>query len=174
MRPIFLVGYMGSGKSTVGRLLAEGIKCQFVDLDSWIENRYHKTIRELFEEHGETHFREIEHKSLKELSDFQDVVVATGGGAACYHHNMAWMNAHGITIYLAASIETLVERLTAAKAKRPLLSNKEDVDLERFIRESLHQREPYYRQARFIVYSASETAEVVAARLIETIRRSDQ
>ncbi len=171
MNPIFLVGYMGSGKSTIGRLLAENLHFQFIDLDAWIENRYHKTIRELFAEFGEAKFREIEHKGLKELADFQDVVVATGGGAACYHQNMEWMNAHGITIYLVASVETLVGRLAAAKAKRPLVSDKSDVDLEVFITESLHRREPFYRQAHLVVDSTSDSAEVLTARIVDEINR---
>jgi len=171
MNPIFLVGYMGSGKSTVGRLLAENLHFQFIDLDAWIENRFHKTIRDLFAEYGEAQFREIEHRSLEELADFQDVVVATGGGAACYHQNMEWMNAHGITIYLAASVETLVGRLVTAKSKRPLVSEKSDADLAVFITESLHRREPFYRQAHLVVDSTSEPAEVLTARIVKEINR---
>jgi shikimate kinase len=171
MNPIFLVGYMGSGKSTIGRLLAENLHFQFIDLDVWIENRFHKTIRELFSDYGEAKFREIEHKSLEELADFQDVVVATGGGAACYHQNMGWMNAHGITIYLAVSVETLVGRLAAAKAKRPLVSDKSDVDLQVFIKESLRQREPFYRQAHLVVDSSSDAAEGLTARIVDEINR---
>ena len=171
MNPIFLVGYMGSGKSTIGRLLAANLHFQFIDLDAWIENRFHKTIRELFAEYGETKFREMEHKGLEELSAFRDVVVATGGGAACYHQNMEWMNAHGVTIYLATSVEILVGRLSAAKAKRPLVSDKSDADLESFIIESLHRRELFYRQAHLVVDSTSDAAEVLTARIVEEINR---
>jgi shikimate kinase len=171
MNPIFLVGYMGSGKSTIGRLLAANLHFQFIDLDTWIENRFHKTIRELFADYGEIKFREMEHKSLKELADFQDVVVATGGGAACYHQNMDWMNSHGITIYLASSVETLVSRLATSKSMRPLVSDKSDTDLYHFISESLHQREPYYTQAHLVVNSTSDPAEMLTARIVETINQ---
>ncbi|MBB3188378.1 shikimate kinase [Microbacter margulisiae] len=171
MNPIFLIGYMGSGKSTVGRLLAKHLRLQFIDLDAWIENRYRKSIHDLFAEYGETGFREIEHKNLIEISEFQDVVVATGGGAACYHQNMEWMNAHGFTIYLSASVDMLVDRLKTGKSKRPLISQKSTAEMERFIRESLLQREPYYRQALLLIKSTSEAPEKLAEHIAEEILR---
>jgi Shikimate kinase len=153
MHPIFLVGYMGSGKSTVGKMLSARLGLQLIDLDTFIENRFHKTIAQLFAERGESGFRDLEHAVLQEVSGFEDTVIATGGGAACFHDNMQLMNETGLTVYLRAPVEILVERLKHGRSQRPLVSQKTDEELNAFIDGMLQTRDPFYSQAQMIVDS---------------------
>ncbi|MDD4514665.1 shikimate kinase [Massilibacteroides sp.] len=150
MRRIFLIGYMGAGKTTVGKQLSSRMGLSFIDLDLHIEARYHKTVRELFAEKGEEAFREIEKKMLHEVAEFEDVLVSTGGGSPCFFDNMAFMNQAGKTVYLKVSVEELTKRLELCKQTRPVLQNKSGDELLRFIDESLQKREPYYLQASII------------------------
>ena len=145
---IFLIGFMGAGKTTLGRGLAEALHCSFIDLDLYIEQRYHRTIGELFAEKGEPGFREIERRMLQEVSDFEHVVIATGGGTPCFFDNMERMNACGLTVYLEADPDILFRRLRIASQKRPLLRGKSDEELRSYIAEALEKRAPRYRQAR--------------------------
>lgn len=166
MKAIFLVGYMGSGKSTVGWELARLMNCQFADLDAYIENRYHKTVKELFTCYGEQGFRKIEKRLLEEVCDFQDVVVACGGGTPCYADNMAVMNEKGLTVYLKSPIERLFSRLSLppARAKRPVIAQKTDEELMQFIIENIKEREVFYRQAHVTIDTTNiETAAETAA-----------
>ena len=126
MKRIFLVGFMGCGKTATGKRLAEQIGWQFIDLDKFIESRYCKTIPQLFTEWGEAEFRVVERAALLEVSDYEQVVKSTGGGAACFLNNMDDMNARGVTVYLHAEPEELVDRLRHAKVERPLLKGKTD------------------------------------------------
>ncbi|MDD2437020.1 MAG: shikimate kinase [Massilibacteroides sp.] len=150
MKRIFLIGYMGAGKTTVGKRLASQMGLSFIDLDSHIENRYYKTVRELFVEKGEDIFREIEKKMLHEVADFEDVLVSTGGGCPCFFDNMAFMNTVGTTVYLKVSIEELAKRLEICKQSRPVLQNRSDKSLFRFIEENMQKRRLYYEQASLI------------------------
>ncbi len=153
MRPIFLVGYMGSGKSTVGKMLSARLGFRLVDLDVFIESRFHKTIAQLFDEKGETGFRNIEHALLQEVCSFEDTVVATGGGAACFHDNISLMNESGLTVYLRVPVDILAERLKHGRSQRPLVSQKPDEELHSFIEKMLRIRDPFYSQAQMIVDS---------------------
>ncbi|NDW17539.1 shikimate kinase [Dysgonomonas sp. 216] len=147
---LFLIGYMGAGKTTIGRILAKRRGLDFIDLDLFIESRYQKTIGQIFEEYGEARFREIESSVLKEVADFENVVISTGGGTPCFHNNMEFMNKQGITIYLKASPVILAGRLAEAKEKRPLIKNKTMDELSNFISENLDVREPVYNKAHII------------------------
>ncbi|MGC9150886.1 MAG: shikimate kinase [Microbacter sp.] len=169
MNPIFLIGYMGSGKTTIGQLIAKQLNKQFIDLDRWIENRFHRSIHDLFEAHGEEWFRKVEHENLKEVSFFQDVVISTGGGAACYYQNMEWMNDHGMTIYLSVPVATLTLRLRTATSKRPLLKNKTEAEIKQFIEENLAIREPFYRQAKIRLDIGNEDPLTTSKRIVQLI-----
>lgn len=150
MTNLFFIGYMGSGKTTLGRAYARAVGYEFIDLDAYIEARFRCTVSQIFTDRGEDGFREIERNMLEEVANFENVLVACGGGTPCFFQNMAVMNQHGITIYLDASIDTLFRRLKVAKTKRPLLMNKSDEELRRFISENLERRLPYYQQAQKI------------------------
>jgi len=150
MKPFFLIGYMGSGKTTLGKQLAKKLNLQFVDMDLFIENRYHKSISEIFKEKGEDGFREIERRTLQEIAGFENVIISTGGGLPCFFDNMDLMNKSGITIYLKVSVDELTDRLKKAKTKRPLISNKTFDELKEYVKSNLTQREAFYNNATCI------------------------
>lgn len=141
---------MGAGKTTIGRKLAQMMQLSFVDLDWYIEQRYHKTVGDLFSELGEKGFREIEQKMLHEVADFEDVIISTGGGTPCFNDNMVFMNARGITVYLKLSPSQLFKRLKNAKMSRPLIKDKSDQELLEYISMMIEQREPFYKQAAIL------------------------
>lgn len=149
MKRIFLVGYMGSGKTTLGKAYARVNDLEFIDLDWYIEERIHKTISELFAERGERGFRELERKMLHEVGEFENVLIACGGGTPCFFDNMDYMNEVGDTVFLDVCPEVLFRRLKIAKAKRPLLADKTDAELMDFIVEAIEKRRPFYARARF-------------------------
>lgn len=148
MQPIFLIGYMGSGKSTLGRALSRATGMPFVDLDNYIEGRYHKTVKEIFAERGEDGFRQVERNMLHEVADFENVIVACGGGTPCFFDNMEYMNRHGITVFLNTSIDKLHTRLMRGRHKRPLIADKNDEELREFIITALEKRMPHYSKAQ--------------------------
>ena len=132
MSKIFLTGYMGSGKSSTGKLLASQLDYNFIDLDKFIEKEYKMTIPEIFSSKGEKEFRAMEHNCLKKVVEKENTVVACGGGTPCYYGNMELMNNNGTTVYLKMSVDTLVNRLLHAKDKRPLILNKTEKELKEF------------------------------------------
>lgn len=146
---IFLTGYMGAGKTTLGKAFARELGLSFVDLDWYIEERFHQTISQLFAERGEDGFRRLERNMLHEVGDFENVVVSTGGGTPCFFDNMDYMNAQGQTVFLDVDEETLFRRLRVATAQRPILRGKSETELRAFICEALAKRMPYYAQARY-------------------------
>ncbi|MEN8157123.1 MAG: shikimate kinase [Bacteroidota bacterium] len=148
---IFLIGFMGSGKSTLGSKLARKTGYDFVDMDHLIEETAGMTIPGIFSEHGEKVFRKWEHDILLELCNREKVVVSTGGGAPCHSDMMQVMNDNGTTIYLNLSPAALKDRLLNSKTERPLIKGKSEQELLEFISELLDKREVYYKQARFIV-----------------------
>jgi shikimate kinase len=153
MNRVFLIGYMGSGKTTVGKKLAKSLSLSFIDLDDFIQNKYRKTISELFAEIGEEEFRKVESRALREVSEIEDVVISTGGGAPCFFNNMKIMNNAGITLYIEVEPEELAARLLASKAVRPLIVGKSKDELIPFIRKHLSKRECYYRMAQIVYHS---------------------
>ncbi|GHV20402.1 shikimate kinase [Bacteroidia bacterium] len=165
---------MGSGKTTIGKLLAKRAGLQFVDLDLFIENRHHKSVRQLFSEKGESGFREIERRALEEVSGFEDIVISTGGGAPCFFDNMTLMNQLGFTIYLKVSESELANRLNYMKHNRPLIKDKNEDELRVFISESLRKREIFYNQAK-LMFDAEQLLDEtdvdnIVINLIETIK----
>lgn len=155
MKRIFLIGYMGSGKTTLGKAYARAMQLQFIDLDWYIEERFHKTVQELFEERKEDGFREIERNMLHEVAEFEDVIIACGGGTPCFFDNMEYMNGKGETVFLDASPEVLFRRLKIAKSKRPLLMDKSDEELMDVIQNALRIRIPFYSQAKYVFNAES-------------------
>lgn len=151
MKSIIIIGYMGAGKTTVGKALAKELGVMFYDLDWYIESRMRKTVKQIFDEIGEEGFRKIERNMLHEVAEFENVVVSCGGGTPCFFDNMDYMNQLGETIYLKASPETLHTHLKMGKGVRPLLLNKTPEEVEIFIREQLKLREPFYNKAKYII-----------------------
>lgn len=174
MKRIFLIGYMGAGKTTVGSVLAKRLNLSFVDLDHYIENRYHQTVGQLFREKGEEAFRQIERKMLQEVADIEDVLISTGGGAPCFYDNMEFMNRIGTTVYLKVSVDELAARLEPCKNTRPVLQGRSGVELKNFILENLKKRTLYYDKAS-ITFEAeqmdTETDIITLSQELEKILR---
>lgn len=153
---IFLIGFMGSGKTTLGRPLAARLGYRFVDLDRAIEEGEGMTIGEIFSVRGESYFRSLERVYLQEvIARGGDAVVSTGGGTPCFGENMALMNRSGVTVYLKLSPERLTDRLLTARTQRPLVAGKSPEELLVYITETLAGREVYYGQANVVVADPS-------------------
>jgi shikimate kinase len=148
---IYLVGFMGSGKTAAGRRLAEKLNLQWIDTDKFIERRRNKTVSQIISENGQDKFRQIENSVIEELSAYEDVVVSCGGGLPCFYDNMLTMNKTGITIYLKTSPTVLIERLKAAKTERIFLKNKSEDELKEYIYKTLQEREFFYNQAKIVI-----------------------
>ena len=139
---VFVVGYMGSGKTQTGYFLAKKLGFKFVDLDILVEEGVGMKIKDIFVEYGEEYFRKIESETLKSVATNNDnIVIATGGGAPCFFDNMKFMNEQGITVYLKLSAKQLTERLKENKDKRPVISKYNETELAEFIKEHLKERE---------------------------------
>ena len=149
MRRIILVGYMGSGKTTVGKALSKETGMMFYDLDWYIESRRRKTVPQIFAEVGEEGFRQIEHNMLHEVAEFEDVIISCGGGTPCFFDNIDYMNQQGQVVYLRCEPEVLRGHLLMGKTERPLLKGKTPEELLGFIQQQLQQREPYYTKAAY-------------------------
>ncbi len=171
MTRIFLTGYMGAGKTTLGRALAAEMGIPFIDLDHYIEKRHCKTIAQLFAEKGEEGFREIERRMLHEVGEFEDVIISTGGGTPCFFDNIEYMNSQGMTVYLDAPVERLFIRLSIARSKRPLIKEKNDEELMAFIIEQLEKRAPHYSKAQYS-FKADKLEDVTQVKAsVEAFRR---
>lgn len=146
---------MAAGKTTIGRILAKQTSLSFIDLDRYVEGRYHKTIGMIFEEKGEEGFRRLEQAMLHEVGMFENVLISTGGGTPCHFDNMDFMNEAGTTVYLKVSAEELANRLEMSKTLRPVLQGRSGAELKAFVIESLAAREAFYNRAAH-VFDAEE------------------
>lgn len=160
---IFLVGFMGAGKTTIGKELAKKLKFKFVDLDDLVQSSTKKSISTIFEKEGEIAFRIHEQQALLKLADINNLVIATGGGCATYENNMSWMNEHGYTIYLYAHPGVLFHRLAKNKDGRPLIENLSDLELMKFIDETIEIRHVYYNQALHKENASQTVSEIVSS-----------
>ena len=148
---IYIIGYMGSGKSTLSKALAKALGITVIDMDSEIESRYKISIPDFFSKYGETAFRNVEHKVLTEIVSFPDTVVSTGGGVPCFHNNMELMNLTGLTIYLEATPELILTRIGPYAWKRPLFKQMDGTDILEKITQHLKTREMFYQQAKVTI-----------------------
>ncbi|HBE43602.1 MAG TPA: shikimate kinase [Bacteroidales bacterium] len=158
---VYIVGFMGSGKSTAGKKLASSMSWSFIDLDRRIEEVARKTIPRIFSEDGEEHFRKTESEVLKSLTDNNSTIISTGGGTPCHGDNMDYMNETGITVYLKLTPEQLVKRLLNSSGERPLIKDIPDEKLPEFIEKKLALREKYYNKAEIIVDGLSLNIELL-------------
>jgi shikimate kinase len=150
---VFLVGFMGCGKSTIGKILARNLSCQFIDMDKQLSARQGLSINEIFSRYGESHFRRLEQEFLHELASEETVnaIIATGGGTACNQDNLELMLKSGIVVYLKRTRQELLRRLIAGQHSRPLIQNKNPQQISEFIENTLAIREPFYSRANIIV-----------------------
>lgn len=151
MNTVFLIGYMGCGKTTLGAALAQCLGVDFIDLDDYIEERCEATVKEIFAKVGEQGFRDIERRCLEEVaSQAGGAIVACGGGTPCQPGNMELMNSMGITIWLSTTAQRIASRLMLPeqKAKRPLIAQMADDEILAHVARHMHEREPHYSQAQ--------------------------
>lgn len=148
MTRIFLIGFMGAGKTTLGKALAKELGLSFVDLDWYTEERYHQTISELFSGRGEAGYRKLEQQMLHEVAEFEEVIISVGGGTPCFFDNMEFMNNQGDTVFLQVNPAVLFRRLRVASRQRPLLCGKSDEELKEYIGSALELRTACYSKAK--------------------------
>ena len=142
---------MGVGKTSVGKVLARKLGMQFYDLDWYIEERFRKKICDIFAEKGEDGFRLIERNMLHEAAEFENIVLSLGGGTPCFFDNMDYLNKRGITLFLDASPQTIVQHLKISHTVRPLLRDKKGEELLNHISTHIAQRMPYYSKAQYTI-----------------------
>lgn len=167
---ITLLGYMGSGKSTYGKLLAKRLGFDFIDLDDYIISETGMQISDIFEIKGESWFRDFETKSLKKLINKRDLVLSLGGGTPIQQGNMDVVNSNSKSIYLNASVDTLYLYLKNQKSKRPIIKDLSDLELNDFISEHLSKRLPFYSKAKLSVVTDNKTIDEIVEELIWIIK----
>lgn len=148
---IFLIGFMGCGKSKLGKSVASKLDLPFLDLDDLVETKNQMTIPEIFAAFGENGFREREKQTLQEAAIANNAIIATGGGAPCFFDNMEWMNKNGITVFIDSPVKVLADRLINARVERPLVKGKSYEELIAFIEAKLLERRPFYSQAKIVL-----------------------
>ncbi|WP_299667335.1 shikimate kinase [uncultured Polaribacter sp.] len=164
---IILLGYMASGKSTIGNALSKKLNMNFIDLDDYISKHEKCSIPEIFKTKGEIYFRRIENKYLKEILNSKDnFILSLGGGTPCYANNMELMhNSEATSIYVKASITTLVTRLIKEKSKRPLVAALEDEQITEFVAKHLFERRFFYEQAKIVLNTEHKSVDSIVTEL---------
>ncbi len=162
---IYLLGLMGSGKTTIGKKLAKKLAYQFVDLDDLIEKKIGISIANYFEKFGEESFRLIEQQTLRETLELNNTIVSTGGGTPCFFSNMEEINRIGISFYLKTDVDLLISRLKGATDQRPLLKNMNSEELKKYLTNLSIKREPFYQKANFVVDAKDLTVEKMLVKL---------
>lgn len=157
---IFLIGFMGSGKSTIAKQLAVKLQLPFIDSDAWIEEQTGSSVSRIFESEGESVFREWEQRFVSQL-DKKSQVVSCGGGLPCFNNLMTNLKEQGTVVYLKASVETLVDRLKHERAERPLVASVSDETFLEEITNRLSAREPVYQQAHFTIETEGKTIQEI-------------
>ena len=154
---IYLIGYMTSGKSTLGKTLANRLQLKFIDIDEVFEAKYQISINDFFLKFGEEKFRELEHQLLLSFTKIEDSVISTGGGTPCYYNNIDIINKNGISIYLKLHHKSIISRLKASKNQRPLVNDLDNETFEDYIEKHLNTRELFYNKAKYIIKSENLT-----------------
>lgn len=148
---IYLIGYMASGKTNLGKEMAAVSGMPMVDMDDLFEEKYRLSISEFFEKYGESVFRRLEHGILEDTFRMDDVIISTGGGTPCFFDNMNLILQNGVSVYLKTPVEVVARRLRGIRKKRPLLKEVPEEELETFITAQIREREAYYRRADYVV-----------------------
>ena len=151
MNKIYIVGYMGAGKTTAAKRLAHRLGWEVVDTDALFEEKYRISVDDFFQKYDEPLYRKLESEVLKSTENLENTVISTGGGTACFFDNMGWMNEHGLTVFMQISPKAAVDRVLHSKHKRPLARGKSEAELMEFVSQHYAARMPFYEQARITV-----------------------
>lgn len=160
--PVYIMGFMGSGKSSFGKKLANFMQLEHMDLDEFIEGLEGRTITEIFEQDGEAYFREKEFDALQRTQG-KEAIISLGGGTACHELNIRFIKTNGSSLYLKKDVRVLISRLINSKKKRPLIEGKTGQELLSYVSEKLLEREKFYNQADFIIEELNPKPKEVAA-----------
>lgn len=163
---IYLIGFMGSGKSYWARHLSESLELPLLDMDEEIEKKTGLNITEIFSQKGEMYFRTLEHELLKGFIQQDPLLLSCGGGLPCFNDNMSLMNEHGLTIWLDPPVEIMVERLKRKKYKRPLLKDLDDEQLTEYVTKKLSERTVFYSQAQLIINPLDYSVESLTQKIL--------
>lgn len=164
----------GSGKTTYGVLASEILNIPFIDTDFYIEQKYRMQISRIFSLVGEKGFRVLEHNGLEEIiSKNTDCVIATGGGLPCFHNNIDMINNSGYSIYLKTDINTLASRLVNSNKKRPLTENLTEVQLNKYLNDTLTKRSPYYEKAQIITDASSFKKTIMSLQFVDNFKKKN-
>ena len=169
---IYLVGYMSAGKSTTAKRLANRLGMEAFDTDRLFEERYHITVSDFFKKYDEPLYRKLETQILHDTLQYENAVIATGGGTACFNENMELMNQHGITVFLRISPQSAVVRLSQSKVRRPKVYGKSPEELEAFIQQNYAERMPFYEKAMLMVKGEDLDIEALTAAVISLIPKA--
>lgn len=153
MNRIYLVGYMGAGKTTAAKRIANRLGWDVADTDAMFEEKYRISVDDFFQKYDETLFRRLESEMLKSTENLTNTVISTGGGTPCFHNNMAWMLEHGLTVFLRISPKAVADRLLLSKKKRPLAKGKSEAELTDYVEQHYASRLSIYEQATITVKS---------------------
>ena len=165
MNRIYLVGYMGAGKTTAAKRLAHRLGWEHYDTDALFEEKYHISVDDFFHKYDEALFRKLESQILQSTENLENAVISTGGGTPCFNDNMTWMNGHGTTVFLKISPQTAVNRIVNSKKKRPLAAGKTEAELATFVEKHYGARMSFYGQAQHVVKGEDLDIEALLALL---------
>jgi shikimate kinase len=168
---IYLIGFMGSGKTALGQKLAGLLQYQFIDLDEVFERQYKITIFDFFHKYGEDVFRKLEQKVLRESINMTDVVISTGGGTPCFFDNMDFINQHGVSVFLSLPMAVTLERLRHSRKPRPLLEDKNSEELVSHLAQLMEIRLPFYQQAHLTIEEQSMQSDLLAVKVVDELRK---
>lgn len=168
---LYITGFMGVGKTTFGKQVANMLQLPFMDTDTLVEQTTKRTISAIFEQEGEAFFRTVEAAVLRNIDPEKNAVIATGGGLPCYHDNMLFMNKHGFTVYLRASEAFIYNRLMQAKSPRPLLNGLNQEQTKAFIHHTLNHRSSFYLQSKMVVNMPVKEAKTLANSVVEAYKQ---
>ncbi len=164
---ISLIGYMGSGKSHISKVLSEKTQVKLIDLDKKISLKNKMTISEIFHNKGEIYFRKQEREVLEKILETEkNCILSIGGGTPTYYNNMELINKYTESVFLMTSVKTLINRISKQKNKRPLIAKISDVDLPEFIAKHLFERNLFYYQSKYSIITDNKSPEQIADEIL--------
>lgn len=168
---IYLLGFMASGKTSIGKRVAKQLNYEFIDLDDYLEEKNGKSITGIFKEDGEDVFRKLEKEALHDTFKMENIVIAAGGGTPCFFDNIEQINKNGISLYLKRSVDFFVTKLLTSKTVRPLVLGKSKKELKKYIQKTLDYRKQFYEQATKVYKVKDLTKDEMAEKIVKKIKK---